>query len=98
MLLESKSIHMNKKSCSYVVASDPFDCNEHLCESSWLVVDSPDLLSALKNAKCSNGTAFQNLSSAAMVEICFKETTRVIKLKIIFSELMSTLARLLFFL
>lgn len=43
--------------------ADPFDCYSNPCHLAWLLRDNRNLLNSLTNARCADGTAFEDLSS-----------------------------------
>ena len=40
---------------------DPFDCESDPCHLAWLIRDNRDLFGRLDDARCSNGTLFNQL-------------------------------------
>ena len=45
---------------------DPFDCAG--CALSWLVRDNPNLLNRISGGRCANGTWFDDLDPASLVD------------------------------
>ena len=47
---------------TFYIFLDPFDCEKDPCHLAWLIRDNRNLLGALRDATCSNGTKFERLN------------------------------------
>lgn len=55
--------------CLYFV-EDPIDCSIDPCHLAWIFRDNKDLLKAIKNGECSNGTLFELLDGVNAFNNC----------------------------